>query len=280
MRNAELSVKLGNVRFDIIIFENYGTTESDLEQEGFIKLLHTHSYYELVLCVSGECDFETEEERITLAAGDYVLVSPRQRHLFRDIERETTMRLGIRYSRCGQTGLFSEVDEALSSLGWFRKKDAVHTRQALSAYFSVFERDCFAREYALQAAGTSLMCAILDDLSPKRRPHTPDAIAVRMEINNAIIYRYMTSVNAAELAKTLFLSERHLNRVAHSMYGMSFNERKCRQRIDVAKKLLLETTLPNDRIAEQVGYISLSSFYSAFYRITGTTPLKFRRGVQ
>lgn len=276
-RNAEFSVKLGNVRFSIIIFENYGAAEEPAEQEHFVKLLHTHSYYELVLCVKGGCDFMTEEGPVPLAEGDYILVSPKQKHLFRDVEHETTMRLGIRYSRCGRNGIFPEVDEALSSLGWFRKRNAVRTQQALSALLSVFEQDCFAREYALQAAAMSLMCTLLDDLSPKRRTRTPDAIAVRMEINNAIIYRYMTALNAKELAGELFLSERQLNRVAHTMYGMSFNERKCRQRIGVAQKLLLETSLPNDKIAEQVGYISLSSFYAAFTRVTGTTPLRYRR---
>lgn len=49
-------------------------------------------------------------------------------------------------------------------------------------------------------------------------------------------------------------------------------------RIDTAKRLLAETTLPVSSVAAQCGYSSIAHFRDAFRAATGSNPLACRKG--
>jgi LacI family transcriptional regulator len=59
--------------------------------------------------------------------------------------------------------------------------------------------------------------------------------------------------------------------------GHSILEELTNARVDVAKRLLSETSLPISSIAEQCGYISIAHFRDAFRNSTGANPLAWRK---
>jgi len=61
--------------------------------------------------------------------------------------------------------------------------------------------------------------------------------------------------------------------------GVTFNQLLDDYRKSLATELLSREGMPLVQIADVLGYADQSSFHQAFRRWSGTTPLKFRRGV-
>lgn len=86
--------------------------------------------------------------------------------------------------------------------------------------------------------------------------------------------------NAAQLADTLGLSLRSLQRRFKSATGLNITAYRQALRIERARDLLAETARPVGQIAAEVGYGDLPAFHRLFQRETGLTPGQFRRSVQ
>jgi AraC-like DNA-binding protein len=81
------------------------------------------------------------------------------------------------------------------------------------------------------------------------------------------------------LAQELGVSVHALSQIINEGLGKNFFEMAASYRVEEAKRLLIDQ--PNikvEEIAEQVGYMSKSSFNTAFKKITGQTPSEFRQG--
>jgi AraC-like DNA-binding protein len=83
-----------------------------------------------------------------------------------------------------------------------------------------------------------------------------------------------------DLAQRLGVSVHVLSQVINEGMGKTFFEMSAEYRVEEAKRLLKEQPhVKVEEIAEQVGYLSKSSFNTAFKRITGKTPSEYRSDV-
>lgn len=80
-----------------------------------------------------------------------------------------------------------------------------------------------------------------------------------------------------EIAKMTCLSKRHLNRICLKRYQITPMEKVVELRISHAKELLLSTPYKCNAIASQIGYANEFSFCVAFKKMTGLSPLSFKR---
>jgi AraC-like DNA-binding protein len=72
------------------------------------------------------------------------------------------------------------------------------------------------------------------------------------------------------------MSAGHFSRTFKEEVGEKYVEYIAKVRLAKAKRLLLETDMKIDEIAEQVGYWGRNSFIRIFRRYEGTTPAKYR----
>lgn len=79
------------------------------------------------------------------------------------------------------------------------------------------------------------------------------------------------------LSKQVGISANHISQTLNGHLGESFFEYVNRWRAQAARPLLLETDKTVLDIALEVGFNSKSAFYSAFKRVTGTTPTAYRK---
>ena len=80
-----------------------------------------------------------------------------------------------------------------------------------------------------------------------------------------------------EMAKQMRLSQSRFHSIYRSMYGNSPMDDLIHARIDSAKNALLYGNQPVSAIAENLGYNNATHFIRQFHRITGTSPLKYRK---
>ncbi|MCA1042345.1 helix-turn-helix domain-containing protein [Bacillus infantis] len=83
--------------------------------------------------------------------------------------------------------------------------------------------------------------------------------------------------NLSDCAESLGIHKSTLSRRFAAEKGLTFRDRLHQIRIREAKRLLLETDLPIERIAGMCGYSHLSYFSSKFKSIASSTPASYRR---
>lgn len=79
------------------------------------------------------------------------------------------------------------------------------------------------------------------------------------------------------LAEAAFLSPFHFGRMFKRSTGLAPHEFVTHRRIGAAAQLLASTRLPVAEVARRVGYENQAHFSTAFRRVAGTTPTRYRR---
>lgn len=87
-------------------------------------------------------------------------------------------------------------------------------------------------------------------------------------------------ISLEKMAGLLGTNRSYVSRVINRYTGVSFTNYINMRRIEEAKKLVRDSDAPLKSIAMDVGYISISSFSKAFYKITGCPPSKYREIVK
>ncbi len=84
------------------------------------------------------------------------------------------------------------------------------------------------------------------------------------------------TANLSKVAQDFNLTVSALSRIIKGQTGYTFQEHLMRKRFQKAVVYLLETELPADEIAVNVGYENISFFYRQFKQRYGTTPRQYR----
>ncbi len=82
------------------------------------------------------------------------------------------------------------------------------------------------------------------------------------------------------LSKILHLSTRQTERLVKKIYGISFNEKLTKSRIEQSMWLISKGIYSIEEVSELVGYGSYHAFYDAFTRQTGQTPSQYKRSLE
>lgn len=86
-----------------------------------------------------------------------------------------------------------------------------------------------------------------------------------------------TSVSMSEMANLCHLSPSYFSRLFHREAGESFTNYVNRQKVEIAKRELRETSKSISQISIDLGYLNTSHFINIFKRFEGTTPLIYRQ---
>jgi AraC family transcriptional regulator len=83
-------------------------------------------------------------------------------------------------------------------------------------------------------------------------------------------------LSAARLARRADVSLAHFSRIFRDAMGVSPHQYVLAARLDLARKLLTQSTLPVSRIAEECGFSSQSHLTASFRTAHSTTPARYR----
>ena len=86
----------------------------------------------------------------------------------------------------------------------------------------------------------------------------------------------LAGVSLDQFAAGCSLSVRQASRLFRIELGTTFREHLTRIRVDRARRMLAESSLPVVQVAAETGWSSLAHFNSVFRRFTGTTPSAYR----
>lgn len=238
---------------------------------------HSHAVSELHIILKGSAKLEIADKVITLREGEAILIHPDTFHCNTEISTPF-LRFSVSFLIKKEYRLRNDPEES------YRIFNAGET--ILRACNEIFEEcdrgDSFWREEMLSTLLSKLLIHVIRTL----RQCQPDQSAAnfgnlstfqRIDHFFAVSTKQVTKdYSRKALAKTLHCSERQLNRLIYSLYGMTFQEKRQLARMDYAKFLLRNTNKTVNEISNLIGYSNESSFYKLFRSECGMTPQEFR----
>jgi len=237
---------------------------------------HCHAEYELHIILEGSCQVDVEDRCYSLPEKSAILIAPGQYH--------HPVELGSGFAR---------FTLAISTSGG-KLERILRTRLLSCAVFPVSAQLCrlcneaFYESAAGNAYRREVQQALLTQLavhvfrllgvsqSPRKFPDDLSGVERVSYIDDYFEHHFAEKAGEERLAQQLHMSKRQLARILQKHYGMGFQEKLLRARMDHAAWLLRTTDRRVAAIAEAVGYGSESAFYQVFRRHFGMTPQEYR----
>lgn len=234
---------------------------------------HYHDHFEMELVLSGHGKQILKDNSFDLDTGDIYLMKPLDSHKIHSDNLELLtinvkpeilpkwMLLRIHSSKIQKVYHLNEEDfnQITTLIGFLRnevkKVNTIYnlTSNIVEMIFSIFLRNAkndFSEEENLESK-----------------------IIYYLQKNN----RFTNKVSLDDIAKYVGYSKYYTSTTFHKNYGITIQDFLINLRVEYAKKLLLETDFSINDIIKQCGFCSVSNFYNNFIKLTGQTPLKFKK---
>jgi len=243
---------------------------------------HSHSVFTVTALLAGRMSVTIGEQLFELSSGESALTNVGQSHSANALEVEF---VSIGVSPVLMNELVAEIGLMGTSADIvFRNSlitDETLTRYALAVVSEMAAEqvghaamlDALVRQIVIHLLRCHLTVRKSDQIELSR------AGPVDRRLRRAIEFmhdNFEREIAVEEIAAAAYLSEYHFARFFKQISGVTPHTYLANLRLERARRLLAETTLPISEIASMVGYQSQSHFTKMFKSITGVTPRAYR----
>jgi len=253
---------------------------------------HMHDWCEMVYVHSGQGTFLIDRTFYEMRAGDLFFIPPNCIHrAFPDSQHPVTS-TAVFFS---PKWVRPEPDEgeALSPLrcfdraretSRFRAATAIATREYVASALDSFHAELQdAREGCRQFVRYGLLLLLLRlsrDVRTDAGPREQAPAHVPAWLESALRYideRPKADLSLSALCKATSVSPAHFSRTFKQAVGMTVTDYVVAKRVALAKERLLRTDDHVQQIADDCGFESLPYFHKKFKKLTGYSPLAYKR---
>lgn len=246
-----------------------------------IHFLHVHDLMEIGYCHQGQGIFIIENEVLRYTQGDVIIIPPRLPHLAQST-LGTTSEWTFSYLDIEEVLALGPVlpDTVLVST---RRWHFLHrpTHEPLSQITRLLSDAVVGksdnRTLILQGLVLTLFSMLASKQYLEGTPITPpNNLGPIAPAINYLSTHFTQPFSTEHMADICHLSPGHFRRLFKQKMGVSPRNYIFKLRIEMAKGLLSLNQMPVTRIAESVGFTSLSSFNRQFSAIAGANPRGWR----
>lgn len=251
---------------------------------------HMHDEYEIYYLIDGERYYFIENQIYHVKKGDLVFIGRNQIHKTVQYGDSSHERITVMLQEDYLERFLSLTGE-LSASEFFRKNQGVisltlsERNLVLSLLNDIFsEMGNKSPGYHLmimtKLANLFVFCQRLRNHGTDCRPDTLSSSVVHRKVSQVASYisdHYAEASSLETVADHFYMSKNYLSRIFKQVTGYTVNEYINANRIFHAKKLLKESDMSITRIAEAVGYESITYFEKVFRSQTSMSPLKYRK---
>jgi len=235
-----------------------------------------HSFFELHLCVNGSCDYLIDGNRITLKKDSYILIPPQKQHTILEATDDFGKFIwGFAPNDDRETESLANACQSVTAVcgvpdEWYRSIERILTEGSMSGDCSV---SVIRGELCYLYVG---LCRHFRALLPSET-HTVQKVGARAAaVREFIKDNIAAQLAIGDIAEQFYVSERQLERICHTEYGMTVGELIRAIRVEAIRELLGETTLPISEIAQRTGFSDRYSMSKFFKKEEGMPPARYR----
>ena len=271
-------------------FENYDFSRTDSINIVWRNLpqqypQHWHAYYEIVLTLEGEIDYQIGEKNYCLLPGDLLFAWPGEIHSVLDAGRGSYLIVQIADEFFPQSAEKARLLERLSSFHYYPAHNGGELPEMIAKGVLTL-RDLFASQDPLRALRMRvivyrILLSLYDSLGKEelseetaRNPHAMEAISKACAYITANCDQELTLDAVAAYAG---LSRYHFSRSFKECMHVSFVTYLSEKRIARAVSLLSDPNVTITQAAFRSGFASIASFNRTFRKLKNCTPTQYRK---
>ena len=257
----------------------FGTEESAKAKAAQVPILHTHPFYEGMLCARQPYRVIREEDTVWLSPGTLLLLSPKTPHCAAREGNTSPISFGlVLEKREGRGGIYQNICNCVDEIAG---KEITLSKETLAHFESWcliddrspsgFCEGCVLAYRFLYALFQDI--GAVNDLPDKTRGEKQTTV-------NALLDTLLDDrrYTLKEISEALGYTRKHTLRLIHRYYGCDFRTIKRQKAIEAAKAYLsAEQNMTASEIAHALGYESESAFYVFFKKEMGCTPKEYQR---
>ena len=264
----------------------YVNTHRDVSYIPELLQLHSHSFYEIIYCESGDIQYLIGDKRYSIRGGDIILVPPGISHrpIFTDEIQKPYSRIVVWIS----TSYFNSIASICSDVLLQKIQEQEHfllrtegtSYKYLGTFFKrgVQEASEMAPLWDVSLYGnTAMLLAHLGRAFMLKKSIIP--IEKREEIDRIISFienNYHEKITLEDTAKQFHISTSTLSKLFLSKLGISFYQFVTQRRL-INSKLKIEEGSSMEETALTCGFGDYSAFYRAFKKEYGISPREYRK---
>ncbi len=282
----DVSVNMGDLQINFILQTGFFETDTEWNVRS-----HFHSCYEIHFVTEGSLELYVGDRPIILSENDICIIPPNLSHYTRNTpisakKASLLFSLGHRKTHDNLNGgeyeVYSGIYEKMPYVKVINDSDIYE--KYLKSILNVFGE--LSGIYKIRALFTLMFIEITKRLSGAdlvlhdNKGETPSGLENTriVKIENYINKNYMNDITLKDMANYLHLSKRQTDRTLEKLTGLNFGGLLLKKRMARASELILNSQVPINEIALQIGYSSYNGFYSAFKKMFGVTPSSLRGG--
>ena len=241
---------------------------STVARQFSMPAMHYHNSYELYYLEAGSREYFVEDKFFSVSAGDFVLIAPNKFHRTGGAYSLRTI-VGFTYEYLAET----------------------YTPNALKDLLRCFDKVFISPPESMQEELKGLLKSLADDtrqtdfavdlatLLRKLSKCTPDT-AYDERISNIIKYinKHFSEIHSIDqIAEQMHVSKHHLCRVFKDAMGITMIDYLNHIRVKNACNFLESSDKDMLEISQLCGFNSSAYFGNVFKKITGCSPLRYRK---
>jgi len=234
----------------------------------------SHADFRVCFVLDGNAVWEIDDRRYEICPGDIILLNFLQKRHFTAFG-EHGFHL---FALCFERDAFSNLHHFTFFLECVKNhKNIIRNSRSSDILTEIYRemQESHSLRYELASAKlTEFFIKLEKELDYSFRPHT-GIDREMLEILDYIDTHITSDISLSRLASRTGLTESSFSRRFSRLNGISFKQYVIAKRIARAVMLLRTTNMKMVNIALECGFDSISGFYDAFKRQTGTTPNKF-----
>lgn len=241
---------------------------------------HRHSFYELHLCLTGWCIYTVGDQQYRLDEGEALLLRANEQHGVVQYSKDYgKVALGFSILN-GQSELSKRYRAILDQEGVVISGE---TEELMRLFYEVLREFSGQQMEYLTAVKAILARVIVECARLCGSREAPASDHVRrldqriVKINEYIHAHMGEMISCQDMADSMYMSMRQLNRIVQNEFGVSLRIYVERVKCSYAKSRLLDTDQNISAIAAELGYANEFSFSKFFKRTEGMSPATFRR---
>lgn len=248
----------------------------DVYKNNWFSSVHSHSYTELFYITLGEGVFSIAGNRISVKAGDLLLINSNVPHTELSSEQNA---LGYIVLGVKSVEFVFENEENRDFL--------ISRAPALIEKIAPIFKEILQEKEAGEQYGAELCQSLLQTVLYYILKNTGDSVSLTETARSvskecAEVKRYIDSHFKENITLDILSKRAHINKyyLVHSFkkaFGMSPINYLQFRRITESRRIIVETDTPISQIAQIVGFTSQSSFTQCFKRIVNLTPTHLRK---
>ena len=223
--------------------------------------IRDRQYLDVTYCISGELVYYFNGEKIVLTSGDAIVFPP---NCARKREAGSVPTHYVSFN------VILPSDFKIKKCGLFKKCISSDTAYMIELFGKVWSSSTPEKIERCKGIFHYLYNELLDSLADKGNPHVN-------RIKQYIMDNLSSKMSIKEIADEVHLAPQYACTLFKKNTGMTIVEFVDRERIDLAKRLMLVSNSPIYEIAGRCGFSDYNYFSNIFKKIAGISAREYRK---